>query len=633
MNTPVIVRLVRFIAISFLSAAATAQATLWHVDLKGPNGDGKSAETALTSIQRAVDLAEPGDTVLIRPGIYYENVILKRGGTAKAPLRLMADAVERDRVILSGAARAIREGKVAWELVDKDSGLYRIPFLYRPTRVLASGVDLQPYPSLADLKAFRFLADNYPGNSHGFAWDPESKNLYVRLRADGRYGATNPNAAVMAVSGPPAGGKWGNEITADENWNLALRFAEEAHVIIDGLTFETPGYAGIYTEAGELTVRNCYFIGCRYGVAGKEPGRGGKGLIDRVTVENCYYTQYPAFTDVEDIVAKYKAEQYTKSEWWQKIMHWQRKGGLPPKSGGVGRAFNYETGLTRGMGAGWIVRYNYLYDVFEGFSAGSTSSSQGAEIYGNRLERICDNAVETENHSRDLRFHNNLIIDAFEPISWQPIDGPPMPGPAYIYDNIVLQTPAVSAMWEVAGNSGGIFKMGIQNRSGVGEVAESQVPGGFWVTHNTILVTRGRVFTLLTAPTSSYGQFYFANNVFLTRGIAGANSMNDKGRGIYFDGNLLAPSAMPTLPQESYLQRAALVAGPHGKVFDDPSVVTVAADGHVTMKEMEALNVGITTRTVSWNGLNIEFPALMPLRTVVGAVPFDNSRVGPQPRK
>ena len=58
--------------------------------------------------------------------------------------------------------------------------------------------------------------------------------------------------------------------------------------------------------------------------------------------------------------------------------------------------------------------------------------AEDAQIYGNRFEKLLDNAIEVENHAKNVRIYNNVFIDMPDPISDQPLGGLPWPGPVCV---------------------------------------------------------------------------------------------------------------------------------------------------------------------------------------------------------
>src|SRR5690242_18692415 len=69
------------------TAAEPAMAITYYVATNGSNSNsGKSIDAPFLTVQKAANVVLPGDTVMIRGGIYRESVESIRGGTAAAPV-------------------------------------------------------------------------------------------------------------------------------------------------------------------------------------------------------------------------------------------------------------------------------------------------------------------------------------------------------------------------------------------------------------------------------------------------------------------------------------------------------------------------------------------------------------------
>lgn len=478
--------------------------------------DGLSKEKPLRTIQRAADAVNPGDTVLVAPGVYFGTVRFSRGGTAEQPVVFRADGGP-GCVTVTAADREIREKKKSWKCEDAALGLYSIPFDHLPSRVLYSDVDLFPCSTLEGLKTF-LLKDGYPAPENGFYFDEPSGKLYVRLHPSKKYGSTDPNEHTMCVSPRFAPGFNGHHVSRMQDSIFYVEPRIPMHLIFSGFRFETPGTAGIVTAGSDIAVRDSLFKGCRAAVWGFAGAQG-------VFVENCRYDQAHTFYDTLDTIAKWEKTDVPKAH---RFYYWARKGaGSDPN-----KMKNYETGIVGGVGEDWHVRNNLIVDSFEGMSSWCVSDSKGMQVYGNVFRGVVDNAVESENHAADMRIYNNLFEDVSEPVSWQPLAGTPWPGPVFVYRNLFVSTPGLRPVNE-AQHGLGVFKFGVAGSNWthphMGGVKMNQiaakiskrfvvVPGvGFLVFNNTIARPFGTLFTTPQPIMGTFARelvnFRFFNNI------------------------------------------------------------------------------------------------------------------------
>jgi alpha-N-arabinofuranosidase len=104
-----------------LAVATYALAGEFHVSMQGNDANDGSAAKPLCTIQRAADLARPGDVVTVHAGVYRERVDPPRGGTSDA-CRIAYQAAMREKVVITGA-----EVVKGWEKVSGDTWKVAIP--------------------------------------------------------------------------------------------------------------------------------------------------------------------------------------------------------------------------------------------------------------------------------------------------------------------------------------------------------------------------------------------------------------------------------------------------------------------------------------------------------------------------
>ncbi len=112
--------LLRIIAGATL-AASTLYAAGIHVATSGNDANSGAATAPLRTIQRAADLAMPGDTITVHAGIYRERVTPPRGGTSDRK-RIVYRAAPGEKVVITGS-----EAVNHWERVTNDTWKATIP--------------------------------------------------------------------------------------------------------------------------------------------------------------------------------------------------------------------------------------------------------------------------------------------------------------------------------------------------------------------------------------------------------------------------------------------------------------------------------------------------------------------------
>jgi len=137
-------------------------------------GPGTDPNHPLETVQRAADLAQAGDLVLIAPGDYHEGVWVPRSGTAGQPIVFRGSA---PGAVLEGADEAIADG-VTW--TDQGSGVHSLEIDFGTGHVVTDQGRLYRYATVSELQA---LGAGSPG---GFVID--GSTLSVKM-ADGSTSA------------------------------------------------------------------------------------------------------------------------------------------------------------------------------------------------------------------------------------------------------------------------------------------------------------------------------------------------------------------------------------------------------------------------------------------------------------
>lgn len=161
---------------------ATPSGTTYWVATNGNDANAGSSGSPKATIQAALNAAQPGDEVRVRPGVYYQAFDTPRSGTASAPIHIVADG---PGVVLDGSDPALLS-RSDWR--NDGGGIWSQPFT-GTTRlcVVDSTMRLYRQSSLANLQ----------GNANGMTqgWCTDGSRIYIKPE-----GGVNPNGRQVHVA-------------------------------------------------------------------------------------------------------------------------------------------------------------------------------------------------------------------------------------------------------------------------------------------------------------------------------------------------------------------------------------------------------------------------------------------------
>ncbi len=211
--------------IFFIVGFSAIGQTTYYVEKSGSDDNiGSEEGSPFLTIQKAADLAEPGDMVIIGDGIYRERVKPAQSGTAEAPITYIAR--EGSEVVVSGM-----EVLNGWTQDQGNVFKRQVPFnLGNDNMILYNGVlcHLARYPNKTDTNPFKIDAQANSGGSltrltgsfpdwdwsnGGFVWYL-GKNRWTSWRANitswssGEIGFQGPGGWEGSAHDPKDGGEF-----------------------------------------------------------------------------------------------------------------------------------------------------------------------------------------------------------------------------------------------------------------------------------------------------------------------------------------------------------------------------------------------------------------------------------------
>ena len=363
-----------------------------HVATSGNDNTGDGSDSnPYNTIQKAVDLAIPGNKIVIHAGTYHETVEIayKNESSINAPITI-SNAGDGP-VILDGTDESYNDSSI-W--TNEGNNIYSSP-LNDTYYIGINGNRLWRYNTLMELQNLIYNTDG------GFFPDIAANKVYLKLP-----GNANPEGFEISVS----------------TLGRAFDIFESTHIIIDGLTFrnynvgEHSSAIQIADNSIGLWIVNNIFENM------ETPIRLEEYVEDLVVMSNDFSDQGVNILDWD----------YVKEFQW-----WLERGAL----------YITNDGFT---GKGTIFYKNNVYDMFDGVKiVGSeddfTTYATNSDVEENTFYHLSDDGVEVDGFSCNIRIVNNRFENLLAGVSVAPA----LAGPVYIVRNLMADLNNVASPdWE-----------------------------------------------------------------------------------------------------------------------------------------------------------------------------------------
>jgi hypothetical protein len=354
-----------------------------HVAPDGFDGFlGPSRRLAVRTIQRAAQLAEPGETILLWPGVYREDVVLRRGGRPGRPL-VLRSAVPGRAVISGGADPSVMN---AWRWRSLGDHLWSTPVRWRVDGLRWKGVRAFRSRSLPQLRHLCAKPGAWP------AFASTARQLWLCLPRGER-----PAAAQLEVRRPMP------TRTRSGGHQVASLWLEAPYVEVRDLRFDFVVMAAIQLwNTHHVTIEGNQFADADVAINDRPSVHPARAIAVRHNLSSCY-----------------------------PLYEWGRRGWL-----NWYELYAYSNcSLTWLNGSDLEVSRNV---VLQAGDAIKISPEGGTNVaHHNWISETTDDGFEFDGAARNLRIANNLVINSFVALAASPV----FDGPLLIEDNTVLIFP------------------------------------------------------------------------------------------------------------------------------------------------------------------------------------------------
>jgi len=402
---------------------------------RGKDSNDGSEKAPWKTINHAMPLLSPGDTLYLRGGVYHENVYCAVAGKADAPITIRSYPGER-AIIDGGMPEFLESPDKAW--VPLENGEYQSAKPYKNIRDVVglfgdSNIGLQTYWHAMDMRATNEMSIPDPEQKimclpiyggPGLWYDRETGYIHVRLAhthldvpgIPNYQGETDPRKLPLVIS-------------ASDSTPLLVDLA--MHVRFKDLVIRGGGWVTVQLRFGiDLDFDNVIVYGGSYSLRAISTG-------PLKMTNSALYGMLPPWASYGmNGLNTYNFRRTDPFLPGPEIKNLRNIARLPSHYLLVAEGFDESSIFAYPVNHDWEISYCEFADSFDGVQC----SGPGIRFHHNWLDNIRSNAIELTSPSPtvsdDVYHYQNLLTSCLIGFSFHPLGGYGV-GKRYVFRNII----------------------------------------------------------------------------------------------------------------------------------------------------------------------------------------------------
>ncbi|UJS16857.1 MAG: right-handed parallel beta-helix repeat-containing protein [Candidatus Jettenia sp.] len=399
--------LVSFVSLTstfFLSANERCLAATYYVATNGNDSNSGSLFNPWKTIEKSIEKLQPGDTLYLRSGTYYESqIVINNHGEESNWITIKNYADES--VTINGCYKEFRSTPNSqWEVYDSSKGIYRSVNTYPNAEGIHGyfgskngNYRLVSYERYSDLSADN---ENYTdiGNIYlgpGIFWDSSDERIYIRLKH-------SEQEIIMGYTIPLDTNPCSTLMHIFPNHEVITFQEKSSYIHIESINLRYQNNALEFKSgANHIFLKNIDIIG------GRTP------VLIRNGVHGIVFDGIHISGNVPPWIA------------WSDV-----KCGMEP-----GHAFQGPAISIQDSAYDIEIKNCTFEDTWDGI--GAVDTSYNLHIHNNIFKGTRDDGVQLGSGCSDIEINHNKMIFVSKGISRHGSGSPPKPGTKYIHHNII----------------------------------------------------------------------------------------------------------------------------------------------------------------------------------------------------